>query len=65
MRPMQRVGIVTGVLITLMGAIWILQGLSVAFAPASFMTGDRQWTLHGIIAVTVGLVIVRWSLRRS
>ncbi len=62
---MRRAGIVIGVTIALVGAIWILQGLSVTFAPTSFMTGDRQWTLHGIIAVAIGLTIVRWSVRRS
>ena len=65
MRPVQRAAIVIGVTIALVGAVWILQGLSVAFAPTSFMTGDRQWTLHGIIAVAVGLTIVRWSVRRN
>ena len=64
MRPVQRAGIVIGVTIDLVGAVCILQGLSVAFAPTSFMTGDRQWTLHGIIAVAVGLTIVRWIVRR-
>ena len=65
MPDMRRAGIVIGVLLALMGAIWILQGLSVAFAPTSFMTGNRQWTLHGSIAVAIGLTIVRWSIRRG
>ena len=62
---MRRAGIVIGVVIALVGAVWILQGLSVAFAPTSFMTGDRQWTLHGIIVIAIGLTIARWSVKRS
>ena len=38
------VRVATGVVLLIAGAIWILQGLDIAFAPESFMTGDRFWS---------------------
>jgi hypothetical protein len=34
--------------------VWILQGLDVAFAPKSFMTGDLAWVAWGAVAMLVG-----------
>ncbi len=57
--------IAAGVLLLIAGTIWILQGLDIAFAPESFMTGERWWVLWGALAVAGGggLVWVGW-LRR-
>lgn len=60
--------IALGVVLVLAGTIWILQGLNVAFAPESFMTGDRAWSWGGAIAVVVGVGLVWWGIwtqRRS
>lgn len=55
------VGIILGVI----GVIWILQGLDIEFAPQSFMTGDRLWVVLGAIAVLAGGVFLWRGLRRK
>lgn len=52
--------IASGVLLVLAGTVWILQGVNVAFAPQSFMTGDRVWSWGGAAAVVVGIGLI-WS----
>jgi hypothetical protein len=44
---------VVGILLVLIGVIWILQGVNVL--PGSFMTGQIQWAIYGGLAVAVGL----------
>jgi uncharacterized membrane protein HdeD (DUF308 family) len=51
------------IFLVLAGAIWILQGLDVAFAPQSFMTDNRWWVLWGAIAVVLGVLLTFRSLR--
>ena len=62
---MRRSGIIVGLLLALTGAIWMLQGLRVAFAPKSFMTGRAPWILYGAVAVVAGIALVRWSRGRD
>ena len=45
-----------GVLLALIGIVWILQGLNVL--PGSFMTGQIQWAAYGAIALAVGCVLL-------
>ncbi len=52
-----------GVLMMIMGGIWILQGLNIAFLD-SFMANDRQWVLWGAILMLFGIGQAVWSLRR-
>lgn len=54
----------TGIFLILGGAVWVLQGLNVAFAPESFMTGNRWWVVWGALAIVVGLGLVIRALRR-
>lgn len=55
-----------GVILVLAGAIWVLQGFDVAFAPESFMTDDRWWVLWGTVAVIFGGTLIwRSKNRRS
>lgn len=62
-RPV-RIGLtILGLLLAGAGVVWILQGLRVAFAPRSFMTGDPVWIALGLSAVLVGLALVIWSRR--
>ena len=44
---------VVGILLVVIGVIWILQGLNVL--PGSFMTGQVQWAIYGGLAVAAGL----------
>lgn len=53
-----------GIILVLSGIVWLLQGLDVAFAPQSFMTNDRWWSLWGGIAVVLGAGLI-WSWHKS
>lgn len=55
--------IASGVVLIFAGGVWILQGLDVAFAPQSFMSGDRSWSWIGTCAVVVGIGLVWWGVR--
>lgn len=54
----------TGIVLLIAGAIWILQGFDVAFAPKSFMTNDRWWVLWGALAALAGAALV-WRSRSA
>jgi hypothetical protein len=59
-----------GLILVALGAIWILQGLNLAFngpmmgGRPSFMVGDPHWILYGAILVLLGLGQAAWSVRR-
>ena len=55
-----------GVLLVLIGGIWILQGLNLAWGALSrsFMQGDQHWALYGAIVVIIGVCQVLWSNSR-
>lgn len=48
----------TGIFLILAGAVWVLQGLNVAFAPESFMTANGWWVVWGAVAIVIGIVLV-------
>lgn len=51
--------LVIGVLATLMGLLWIGQGLGWVHWPASsFMLDQRPWALRGSLLAAVGLILV-------
>ena len=52
---------VLGILIMLMGCVWCLQGINVL--PGSFMTGQMQWAVYGVIAVIIGGILFAYSRR--
>ena len=51
---------IVGTLLTLIGIVWILQGVNIL--PGSFMTGQMEWAMYGAIAAAVGvaLLVVAW-----
>ncbi len=53
---------IVGVLFSLMGAIWFLQGINVL--PGSFMTGQIQWAIYGGLALVVGIGLIVFANRR-
>jgi uncharacterized integral membrane protein len=62
---MRLAGFVVGVILALMGAVWILQGLNSQAVPQSFMTGSRTWIVIGLLALVSGTVLAwRGWLRR-
>lgn len=53
---------VAGVLMALVGLVWIGQGVNVI--PGSFMTGRMEWAYRGGGLLAVGLIILYLSPRR-
>lgn len=52
-----------GVLLALVGAVWLLQGVGVL--PGSFMTGQAQWAVigAGCLGVALTLLLRTWPWR--
>lgn len=59
---MKLFGTVAGVLLILVGLIWILQGANILLG--SVMSGQSQWLYIGIVVVIVGAGIIYWVRRR-
>jgi len=53
-----------GVVMILMGGVWILQGLNLTFR-RGFMVGNYHWTIYGAILALVGVAQVLWSNTRQ
>jgi len=60
-----RSGVLTavGVLLTVAGVIWALQGFGVI--GGSFMSGDSVWAVIGPVVAVGGLVLAGIGLRRA
>ena len=54
---------IVGVLMVLMGGIWILQGINIL--PGSFMTGQIKWAVYGACMVVGGLLVLMRANRRQ
>jgi hypothetical protein len=57
---MRIVSTLIGIAMILMGTVWILQGLNLAFR-VGFMVGNYHWTIYGTILALVGFAQVIWS----
>jgi hypothetical protein len=57
--------LVIGVLLLLAGLVWIAQGLSLPFAPSSFMTADRAWVVIGAATALAGGILIGRTRQRS
>src|ERR1700720_2331063 len=57
---MRIISTLIGIVMILMGAIWILQGLNLAFR-VGFMVGNYHWTIYGATLALVGVAQVVWS----
>ena len=56
---------VLGVLMVLMGGLWIGQGLNIIKWPeTSFMIGVPQWSWNGMGLALVGIALIWWSRRK-
>jgi len=58
---MRAVLVVVGVIIALMGVVWVLQGAGILLG--SFMSNDPTWLWIGIVTVGVGLALLVFGLR--
>ena len=56
--------LVAGVLLTLVGIVWIGQGLGL-LRGSSFMVDDIRWAIAGLVAAVVGFVLIVSGRRRS
>ena len=54
-----------GIILGIVGVIWILQGLDVELAPQSFMTGERIWVVLGAVAVVASGAFLWRGARRK
>ncbi len=56
---------VLGVLMVLMGGLWIGQGLNIIRWPAdSFMIGVPKWSWNGMFLAIAGLVVIGFGRRK-
>ena len=55
--------IIFAVLLILAGGVWTLQGLSIL--PGTFMRGNPQWVINGIITVLVGAGLFWFANRKK
>jgi hypothetical protein len=60
-----RSGVLTaaGVIVTIAGVIWALQGFGVI--GGSFMSGNSVWAVIGPIVAVVGLLVIGIGIRRA
>ena len=61
---MRVVSSVLGMAMILLGIVWILQGLNLAFR-TGFMVGDAHWAVYGALLSLVGIGQVIWSNTRQ
>jgi len=61
---MRIVSSLIGVAMILIGTVWMLQGLNLAFR-VGFMVGNYHWTIYGAILALVGVAQVVWSNTRQ
>jgi hypothetical protein len=55
---MRTIKIVGGLILVLMGIVWVLQGLGASYVPNSFMTTAPEWILIGMVTATAGVYLI-------
>ena len=53
---------IVAVLMVVLGAIWVLQGINIL--PGSFMTGQMRWAVRGALLILVGAAGLLWANRK-
>ena len=59
---MRIAGTIVGIILILLGGVWILQGANVL--AGSVMSGQSQWLYIGIVVLLVGIGALWWTYRR-
>jgi protein-S-isoprenylcysteine O-methyltransferase Ste14 len=52
---------IAGVVLCLVGAVWIAQGTNVLHG--SGMSGHGQWAVIGVVVALIGLALLAWTWR--
>ncbi|MGA9192804.1 MAG: hypothetical protein WBZ24_13820 [Anaerolineales bacterium] len=60
---MKTTGYVLSGLLILTGIVWFLQGINIL--PGSFMTGQIQWAIAGVVSFVIGAGLAVAVRRRS
>jgi hypothetical protein len=60
---MKTTGYVLSGLLILTGIVWFLQGINIL--PGSFMTGQIQWAIAGVVSFVIGASLAVAVRRRS
>ena len=65
MKVLKTLALILGVLMILMGGLWIGQGLNIIRWPAeSFMIGVPQWSWTGMFLAIGGIVLIGLARRK-
>lgn len=59
---MRLAGLILGIVLILLGAVWVLQGANIL--GGSVMSGQSQWLYIGIVLLVVGVASIWWTSRR-
>lgn len=59
---MRIAGTIVGIILVLLGAIWILQGSNII--AGSVMSGRSEWLYIGIAALIAGIAVLAWAYWR-
>jgi hypothetical protein len=56
-----------GLLLILMGSVWMMQGLGVGpdAIMQGFMVNNIQWTFYGAVLAVVGVAEIVWAVTRD
>lgn len=66
MRFLRPILLVIGILMVLMGLLWIRQGTGLVMWPrSSFMLAQPQWAVNGSMLVAMGAAVLWLAIRRS
>jgi len=60
---MDRTRLSLGIVLILVGAVWVAQGLDAGFVPESAMTGETIWVVLGGVGVVIGVGLI-WRGRK-
>jgi uncharacterized membrane protein len=64
MKALKILALILGILMILMGGLWIGQGLNIIKWPAdSFMIGVPRWSWNGMFLALAGVALAWWSRR--
>ena len=59
---MRIAGNIVGIILVLLGALWVAQGSNMMAGSA--MSGQTMWLWIGVVVVIVGIVALVWANRR-